>query len=48
MLQAAIDAEVKAFIGMHADRTDEAGRRLVLKHGSLPERKTLPLPERSP
>ena len=33
MLQAAIDAEVDAFIGMHAARTDEAGRRLVVRNG---------------
>ena len=41
MLQSAIDAEVEAFIGMYADRTDERGRRLVVKNGSLPEREIL-------
>lgn len=41
MLQAAIDAEVDAFIAQHADRTDEQGRRLVVKNGSLPERELL-------
>ena len=41
MLQAAIDAEVEAFISLHADRIDERGRRLVVKNGSLPERKIL-------
>jgi len=41
MLQSAIDAEVEAFIAMHADRTDELGRRLVVKNGSLPEREIL-------
>jgi hypothetical protein len=41
MLQTAIDAEVEAFIAMHADRTDERGRRLVVKNGSLPEREIL-------
>jgi len=41
MLKAAIDAEVEAFIAMHADRTDERGRRLVVKNGSLPEREIL-------
>ncbi|QDV12362.1 Transposase, Mutator family [Rosistilla oblonga] len=41
MLQAAIDAEVEAFIGMHSNRTDERGRRLVVKNGSLPERDIL-------
>ncbi len=38
ILQAAIDAEVDGFIGMQADRTDEAGRRLAVRNGSLPER----------
>jgi hypothetical protein len=32
MLQAAIDAEVEAFIAMHADRIDERCRRLVVKN----------------
>ncbi len=41
MLQAAIDAEVDAFIQQHADRTDEQGRRLVVKNGNLPEREIL-------
>jgi putative transposase len=38
MLQAAIDAEVEAFVAMHQDRRNEAGKRLVVKNGSLPER----------
>ncbi len=38
ILQSAIDAEVEAFIAMHADRTDERVRRLVVKNGSLSER----------
>ena len=41
MLQTAVDAEVDAFIARHADRTDEHGRRLVVKNGSLPEREIL-------
>ena len=41
MLQTAIDAEVEAFIAMHADRTDQQGRRFVVKNGSLPEREIL-------
>ncbi|KAA1261623.1 Transposase, Mutator family [Rubripirellula obstinata] len=41
MLQAAIDAEVDTFIQQHADRTDEHGRRLVVKNGNLPEREIL-------
>ena len=41
MLQAAIDAEVEAFIQLHSAKTDELGRRLVVKNGSLPEREIL-------
>jgi putative transposase len=41
MLQAAIDAEVDAFIERHQDRRDENGRRLVVKNGSLPAREIL-------
>lgn len=41
MLQAAIDAEVEAFIETHQDRRDAEGRRLVVKNGSLPTRKIL-------
>lgn len=41
MLQSAIDAEVEAFIGQHAHRRDEQGKRLVVKNGSLPEREIL-------
>lgn len=41
MLQAAIDAEVESFIALHVDRTDDRGRRLVVKNGSLPEREIL-------
>lgn len=41
MLQSAIDAEVDAFIAQHRDRTDERGRRQVVKNGSLPEREIL-------
>ena len=41
MLQAAIDAEVEAFIAQHSDRLDEQGRRQVVKNGSLPEREIL-------
>lgn len=35
VLQAAIDAEVDAFIGEHEDRGDENGRRLVVKKKPL-------------
>ncbi len=41
MLQAAIDAEVAMFVAAHDDRRDEAGRRLVVKNGSLPSREIL-------
>ena len=41
MLQAAIDAEVDAFIETHQDRCDSEGRRLVVKNGSLPAREVL-------
>jgi len=41
MLQAAIDNEVDAFVGQHAERRDEQGRRQVVKNGSLPEREIL-------
>lgn len=41
MLQSVIDAEVEAFLTMHADRTDKRGRRLVVKKGSLPQREIL-------
>jgi transposase-like protein len=38
MLQAAIDAEVDAFVDVHQNRRDEAGRRLVVRNGRLPAR----------
>ena len=41
MLQEAIDAEVEAFIDQHRHRTDEHGRRLVVKNGSLPAREII-------
>lgn len=41
MLQAAIDAEVSTFVAAHEGRRDEAGRRLVVKNGSLPSREIL-------
>jgi hypothetical protein len=30
--------EVTTFVEMHADLTDEAGRRRIVRHGYLPER----------
>ena len=41
MLQAAIDAEVEAFIERHGDRRDAQGRRLVVRNGNLPSRSIL-------
>jgi transposase-like protein len=41
MLQAAMDAEVDQFVAQHADRRDDAGRRLVVRNGSLPAREIL-------
>lgn len=41
MLQEAINAEVDAFIDEHRHRVDDAGRRLVVNNGSLPERTIL-------
>lgn len=41
MLQAAIDAEVEAFLETHRDRRDKLGRRLVVKNGRLPSREIL-------
>lgn len=38
MLQAAIEAEVAAYIDAHLDLTDEAGHRLVVRNGHQPER----------
>ncbi len=38
LLGQAVEMEVKAFVEMHADLTDEAGRRRVVRHGYLPER----------
>ena len=39
MLAQAIEAEVAEWIDAHADVTDAAGRRQVLRNGYLPERK---------
>ncbi len=39
LLVEAIEAEVSGFIAEHSDLVDEAGRRRVVRHGHLPERK---------
>jgi len=38
MLTHAIEAEVAAFLAMHADQVDEEGRRRVVRHGHAPKR----------
>ena len=38
LLQAAIEHEVSAYIDTFKDLRDEKGRRMVVRHGSLPER----------
>ena len=38
LLAQAVEAEVAAFIGEHADLTDDQGHRRVVRHGHLPER----------
>jgi len=52
MLQAAVDAEVEAFVAQHGTRRDDQGRRLVVRNGHLPAREILtgagPLPVRQP
>ena len=41
MLQEAIDFEVEDFVDRHRNRRDAAGRRRVVKNGSLPTREIL-------
>jgi len=52
MLLKAIEAEVAGYIDQHAHLRDEAGRRLVVRNGHLPEREILtgigPIPVRQP
>ena len=38
MLTHAIEAEVAAFLAVHADQVDEEGRRRVVRHGHAPKR----------
>ncbi len=38
LLAQAVEMEVTAFVAGHADLTDEAGRRRIVRHGYLPER----------
>ena len=39
LLAEAVEAEVAAFIEEHADLSDDSGRRRVVRHGYLPERR---------
>jgi len=41
MLQAAIEAEVEAFLEEHSGKRDEQGRRLVVRNGYLPTRELM-------
>ena len=38
LIAQAVEAELNAFLTAHADQTDEAGRRRLVRHGHLPER----------
>ena len=52
MLLKAIDAEVGGYIDQHSQLRDEAGHRLVVRNGHMPEREILtgigPVPIRQP
>ena len=41
MLQAAINTEVEQFLLEHSSKTDEAGRRFVVRNGHLPVREIM-------
>ena len=38
LIAQAVEAELATFLGAHADQTDPAGRRRLVRHGHLPER----------
>ena len=38
LIAQAVAVELATFLGAHADRTDAAGRRRLVRHGHLPER----------
>lgn len=38
LLAHAVEAEIAAFLGSHADKLTEDGRRRLVRHGHLPER----------
>ena len=38
LIAQAVEAELSGFLAAHADQTDAAGRRRLVRHGHLPER----------
>ena len=38
LMAQAVEAELNGFLAAHADQTDTAGRRRLVRHGHLPER----------
>ena len=38
LIALAVEAELSTFLAAHADQTDAAGRRRLVRHGHLPER----------
>jgi len=38
LIAQAVEAELNGFLVAHADQTDAAGRRRLVRHGHLPER----------
>src|SRR3954467_10862827 len=52
LLAQAVEAEVAAFLGSHADKHTEDGRQRLVRHGHRPERKIItglgPVPVRAP
>ena len=38
LIAQAVEAELNAFLTVHADQTDAASRRRLVRHGHLPER----------
>jgi len=38
LIAKAVEAELNAFLAAHADQTDNAGRKQLVRHGHLPER----------
>ena len=41
LLTQAVEAEVAAFLGCHADKLTDDGRRRLVRHGHLPEREIM-------